>query len=616
MSLGAQREAFLKAEALLKKGDETAFLTEMNALKDYALYPYLQYKWLKENLHKEKEIQMYLKAYKDSRYAGHLRRKWLLSVAEKSQWQKFLEHYQDVGKTDLLCNYHLAQYKTGDRQTALKAAKELWLKPQSQPPECNGLFAVLKKSSLYNQELVWQRFKAAIRKGRKKSFRLAQYLAKEMTGEDRKSAQLWLKIHGKPGLVTNSKKWNIKDPKAGDIFAHGIYKLSRKQLELAIKLWDANRSNYKISDDAFDFTEKNLGLRLAYRGQARPAYTRLSRVKNPDAEARQWRVRVALRLEDWSKVSNALAALSDEEKEEEKWRYWQARAFEQTGKKDKSKALFTELSKERSYYGFASADKIKTNYQLNDSPIVLKDNALDKLKKKAEFKMIKELFALGRDKEAKWDWWFTVKRLDTDGIKAAAKLAQEWDMVQTAVFTIAKAQYWDDVKLRFPIAFKEEIIEQAKKQNLQPAVVFGLIRQESVFDEYAGSHVGARGLMQIMPATGRQIARELGEKWRSASSLYEPETNLRYGTYYYKQLLDKFDGQVALAAAGYNAGPHRVKRWRPDKPMAMDIWIETIPFDETRKYVSIVLANALIYQKRLNKGGLMMKDFLSKVQPG
>jgi soluble lytic murein transglycosylase len=229
--------------------------------------------------------------------------------------------------------------------------------------------------------------------------------------------------------------------------------------------------------------------------------------------------------------------------------------------------------------------------------------------------MIKELFALGRKKEAKRDWWFTVRKLDVEGIKTAAKLAQEWGMTQTAVFTIARAKSWDDMALRFPILFKEQIYTHAKKQNLEPAIVFGLIRQESVFDERAGSYMGARGVMQIMPATGRQIARELGEKWHSASSLYDPDTNLRYGTYYYKKQLDKFDGQLALAAAGYNAGPHRVKKWRPTKVMPMDIWIETIPFDETRKYVFAVLENALFYQDRLNRNSLKMPDLLKDIRP-
>jgi soluble lytic murein transglycosylase len=121
--------------------------------------------------------------------------------------------------------------------------------------------------------------------------------------------------------------------------------------------------------------------------------------------------------------------------------------------------------------------------------------------------------------------------------------------------------------------------------------------------------------MQIMPATGRHIAKQLQEPWRSDASLYEADTNIRYGVYYYKQLLDKFRGQAALAAAGYNAGPGRVKQWQPNQTMAMDIWIETIPFNETRHYVSMVLSNALFYQYRMNRDVLKMSDFMADVQP-
>jgi len=361
--------------------------------------------------------------------------------------------------------------------------------------------------------------------------------------------------------------------------------------------------------------KKKLGLNLGYRGQTKASYQHLSQITHPDEEARQWRVRSALRNQNWQHVNTALANLSDEEKQQEKWRYWQARAWEELGKKDKARAFFNELAKQRSYYGFASADKIKKAYQLNDRPIQATSKDLQKLSAEPAFKIVKELRNIGRKKQAKWHWWFAVKKSNAEQIKLAAKLAEQWGDTQTAVFTVAKAKYWDDVNLRFPLAFEEEVHQYASQQNLDPAVVFGLIRQESVFDERAGSHVGARGLMQIMPATGKQIARELKEKWHSASSLYQPDTNIRYGTYYYKKLLNRFDGQFALAAAGYNAGPRRVKRWRPETSMPMDIWIETIPFNETRKYVSVVLMNTIIYQQRLKRNSLKMTDFLSKVQP-
>jgi soluble lytic murein transglycosylase len=615
MSLTAQRESFFKAEKLLKKGDAIGFLTEMNGLRDYALYPYLQYQRLKTQLHKDKEIQLFLSAYQGSRYAHLLRRRWLISMAKKGQWTNFIKHYQPSKKVSLQCYYHLAQYKIGDSALALVAAKKIWLTPQSLPKACNPLLTLFEKSTVYNQALVWQRFQAALRIGKKRNISLAHYLAKNMPPVARKSARLWLKIYNQPMLITQPKKWNSHDQKAGEIFAQGIYRLSRKHLDLAISTWNDHKKDFTMNSDTTDYAEKRLGLVLAYRGRVTEAHTYLSQLTDPDKEARQWRVRVALRKQNWQLVSDALANLTPEEKTKEKWRYWLARTLEKTDAKEEAKLIYTQLAKERSYYGFAAADKIQASYQLNDHPIVLAPNALDTLKQQPAFKMIKELFALDRDKEAKWDWWFSVKQLDNEGIKTAAKLAQEWGMIQTAVFTVAKAKYWDDMRLRFPIVFREQIIRQAENQQLKPAMVFGLIRQESVFNELAGSHVGARGLMQIMPATGRQIARELGVKWRSARSLYQPETNLKFGTYYYKKQLDKFDGHVALAAAAYNAGPHRVKKWRPKKPMAMDIWIETIPFDETRKYVAVVLANIIIYQQRLQDQGLTMKKFLSTVQP-
>ncbi|MDQ7089526.1 MAG: transglycosylase SLT domain-containing protein [Methylococcales bacterium] len=615
LSLTEQREAFFNAEKLLKKGNETEFLIAKRGLRDYALYPYLHYHYLKTHLDKDKEIQLYLTAYNKSRYANLLRRYWLVSMAKKGQWTKFIANYQPSKKQSLQCYYHLAQYKTGETNLALKAAKGLWLSPTSLPKACNPLFSIFEKSSEYTQDLIWERFKIALRKGKKKNIALANYLAKTMSGSAKKSAQLWLKVYNKPMIITNPKKWNTEDAKAGDIFSQGIYRLSRKHLELAISTWDRYQKEFKMTTESADYAKKRLGLVLAYRGKPSRAYRYLSDLTNPDAEARQWRIRVALRKQNWPLVSESLANLTDDEKKEEKWRYWLARTLEKTKEYEHANSIYTELAKERSYYGFASADKVQAAYQLNDKPIVLTNMALANLKQRPEFKMIKELFALNRTKEAKWDWWFSVKNMNNEDIKTAAKLAQEWGMVQTAVFTVAKAKYWDDMDLRFPLLFKEQIKHHAKNQNLKPAMVFGLIRQESVFNELAGSQVGARGLMQIMPATGRQIARELGVKWRSASSLYEAETNLKFGTYYYKKQLDKFDNQAALAAAGYNAGPHRVKKWRPKEPMAMDIWIETIPFDETRKYVSVVLANIIIYQQRLKDSGLKMQDFLSKVQP-
>jgi len=177
--------------------------------------------------------------------------------------------------------------------------------------------------------------------------------------------------------------------------------------------------------------------------------------------------------------------------------------------------------------------------------------------------------------------------------------------------TLVKADYWDDLALRFPLQYSNQIQSNANSMSLEPALVFGLMRQESMLDSKAMSAVGARGLMQIMPETGKEIARELNDSWQTANSLFIPDINIRYGTFYFKRLLNQFDGHFALATAAYNAGPSRVNKWLSTKrSLPADVWVETIPFKETRKYVSSVLAYTIIYQQRLQGKALKMHELL------
>lgn len=170
--------------------------------------------------------------------------------------------------------------------------------------------------------------------------------------------------------------------------------------------------------------------------------------------------------------------------------------------------------------------------------------------------------------------------------------------------------------LRFPTHYQEQVESNATLQNVDPALLFGLMRQESMMDKMAASSVGAKGLMQLMPGTGQQIAKALNEPWHSDSDLFNPELNIKYGSYYFKQLLEQFNGHAALATAAYNAGPARVKKWLPQgKALPADLWVEYIPYKETRKYVSSVLSYAIIYQHLLQRDALKLKNLLPDVSP-
>ncbi|MCK5925959.1 MAG: hypothetical protein KAG10_08710, partial [Methylococcales bacterium] len=272
ISLSEQRDAFFRAEKLIKRGNESSFLLEMELLQDYALYPVLQYQYLSKNLEQEREIQSFLTRYKHSRYADSLRRQWLISMAKQGRWSQFMSTYQPTKNTSLKCYYHLAQYKTGNRDEAMEAAKKIWLKPYSLPSNCNPLFSVFKLSLSYNQDVLWQRFETAMRKGKKKNVSLASSLIKHMDASGQQSAQLWLKIRRKPRLVTQPSNWNTRDPKAGKIFAQGLHLIARKQTDLAISTWNAYQRDFQIDAVTRDYVEKRLGLVSAYQGNMSTAY--------------------------------------------------------------------------------------------------------------------------------------------------------------------------------------------------------------------------------------------------------------------------------------------------------------------------------------------------------
>ncbi len=611
-TLDEQRALFLSMEKIINKGGDPLFFNKNDALAGYPLYPYLQYKWLIKHLDQSKKIKSFLRYYRDTRYAGLLRYKWLIHLAKHEKWVEFINFYQKTNNTKLQCHYFRAKYNTGAKVDALIGAKKLWVMGKSQPNECNPIFKVLLKSKYLTREVLWQRFSAAITKG---NISVAKYVKGLMSQSDQKAAKFWLKVHSKPSLITNRKLLNNKQIQSGAIFAHGIDRLARKNLEKAIRLWDAEKSQYTMTNNTVKRIEKRLAMALAYNRDER-AYGRLSKLDRADEVTKEWRVRAALMAQDWPAVEESIADLSKEYQKKEKWRYWLARASEQVGKPKWADLLYSKLAVERSYFGYLSAEKLNQEYQLSDSPIQVLPEMLARLKNKKDYQVVAELMAVDRRKEAERQWWYALKKLDKKQILLAAKYAEELKWKQVAIFTLAKAKYWDDVAVRFPMAYKEQVQKNAKEQKLNPAIIFGLIRRESAFNKNAYSPVGARGLMQIMPKTGQQIARELKEKWKSKDELFEPITNIRYGSYYYKKLLDRFNGHYALAAAAYNAGPHRVKRWLPrgDK-IAADIWIETIPFKETRAYVSAVLTYALIYQKQLKKNALSMKDFMKDVLP-
>jgi soluble lytic murein transglycosylase len=609
-TLDQQRSDFLAAEKLLQNGNEREFLALAAPLEDYPLYPYLQYQWLKEHLEQTDKVLVFLSAFKETRYAELLRSEWLVYLANKERWLEYIANYQADNRA-LECLFYWAHYKVGNQQLALQEAKRLWMVGHEQAKQCDGLLSLFEVSPILTSDVVWQRFKLALKEDNES---LASYVQRFLPQPDQRMADLWLLVHKKP-LLIQTEQFLSGDEQMGAIFVHGVDRIAKLDLDLAITIWDARKLDLLIDNVAIQQLDRKLALALA-RNQDVRAYSRLNKLFDVDAEVREWKVRVALREQNWQHIAEALAGLSFEEQQTPQWQYWQARALVENGYFEQGQVIYNKLSEDRSYYGFMAADVVNKPYSIADKPIAIAESEIDAFIGTTDFKVVQEFKILGRETDAKRQWWFALKKLSKEQLIIAAKLAQKWQWDQIAIVTLVKADYWDDLALRFPVKYLDAVQHNASRQAIDAALILGIIRQESMLDENARSAVGALGLMQIMPNTGKQMAHQLKETWQLESSLFHPSTNIKYGSYYYKQLLLRFGGHFALAMAAYNAGPNRVIKWLPtDRAMPADIWIEIIPYKETRKYVASVLSYTTIYQQRMQLNPLKITRFLFDVPP-
>lgn len=613
-SLDTQRKYFLEAEKAIERGHQRKLDRILPLLKEYPLYPYLLYKQLSKTPEAVGQIESYSEKFSDTRYPALLRRKVLKSLASEQKWPDYISYYKKTVSPELQCNYYWALYQTGQKSEALNGAGRLWLVGRSRPEACDKLFVALQSSKVFSSELVWKRFRLAMKR---RNTGLAKYLKRFIPKNQQQFAKFWLKVHRKPEIVLQCAEWNSKAPQMAHIFVYGIDRLIRKDPALAGSVWNSRKDQFDIAKEEKGYIEHRLAVSLAKRKESSAAqFFADIDLNQAGTELREWRIRNALARQDWQSVLVYLDQLAEPDRSSPRWQYWRARSLETLGKPMEARKIYDTAAKDRSFYGFLASDRLGKEYAWSDRPLQIGNAEIRQLSDKRGFRAVFEFLHFERESQARREWWHYVRQLSQREIMVAAKLAEIRGWHQIAIFTIAKAEYWDDLKLRFPVLYKPSIVRYANRQKLEPSYVYGVIRQESAFHQHAHSHAGARGLMQIIPATGKRMARSLKEKWPSSRVLYEPDVNIRYGTAYLRLLLSRFEQSLVLTVAAYNAGEHRVDRWLPtDKPMPADIWIENIPFKETRQYVGRVLAYTVIYQKRLKQKRMRVSSLMDTIHP-
>jgi soluble lytic murein transglycosylase len=616
-----QRTNYQLAMNHLANGKIAAFRETLSLLQDYPLYPYLEYEAINLKIKQlpRKDIDAFIAKYPNSPISRKMKIKLLNELVKKYQWQEYVEDWDpNIKDTRLNCWYLRALYRTGQKTEALSQVQPLWLNASSQPKACDPLFKEWVANGYLSQDVAWQRLVLAMDARRTQ---LARYIVRNLLKDDYALlGSEYIKAHKQPQNLANFSKrpeFDVHTEKVRGIILHGIKRLARKDSDKAKSLWQDYRLRYSFAETDIRKVEFALSLGVASRSKDHLGALQLDEFTDAPAEAIEKRIRVALSEIDWPTVFYLIQSLPDEDQKNNRWQYWLARSIE--AQKLSLEGLpspqerYLELSKTRSYYGFLAADLLSADYAMQDQPALITELSMQQLGKNLGLIRALELFALNQPVDARREWNFGTKSLNSTLILAAGKVAEDFGWYEKAIRSYIKAQYWNDVKTRFPLAYKSKILDASKAQNLDTSWVFAIARQESAFSPDARSHAGALGLMQLMPSTASQTAQQIGLKFKLAD-LLKPATNIHLGSNYLKSLLDQFNGNRILATTAYNAGPNRVKRWleKTNSNLPFDVWIETIPFEETRSYVQNVLAFSVIYDYRMSKESQLVTAFESE----
>jgi soluble lytic murein transglycosylase len=568
-------------------------------LQNYALYPYLELELLKAQINQvsSQTIDVYLQQYGATVVGQRIRIAWLNKLLRSRDWPQFIRYYQANYNLTTSCHYAFALRQTGADQLADATIKKIWATPYSLPKECDApiklWFARLTPKQVEAQH--WHRAILAVEKGQSG---LAKYLLKKIPDtNDYNDLLRQPELLHQRGLSMKATKRNR------DIAVHTLKRLAKGDFERTNTLW------HRLDTQLHFSAKQNYELRDSISRQIIASdayYTRDWITANDpnyeDPYLTEWQIRLALKDRDWAAIPAIIDHLPADKKQKSDWRYWAARAdIELRGKISADTQLKLQaLAAERSYYGFMASDILNEDYQFAAERSL--DPALvAEIEQHRAVTRARELYWLGETLTASYEWNQAMRSLNQAEQVAAAQLALNWGWSHQAITTAIRADEWNDLTLRFPTPFTDSFRSTAERENIELKWIYAIARQESAFLPTANSSVGARGIMQLMPGTANLVARQMGLPRPSTTDLVTPGKNIAMGGYYLGQLLEQFNGNRILATAAYNAGPGRIERVlaRQQLELPADIWIENLPYGETREYIKNVLAFSVIYAEKL-----------------
>lgn len=603
------RKVYLATENQHWNVNSKSYKKVVERLSEYPLLPYFQQKQLRRNLSlkNESKIDEFLTQYSEMPVSYKLRSQWLDHLYISNKPVRFLKYYKPNISNKLSCIFW--QYKIDE---GVKPAEffddvsKVWLSAKSQPKECDPIFKLWKEAGYQTIELTWQRFLMA---RQKRQYLLAKYLQKQLQKEEKYLVDIYHSIRVNPGVVAQLDRFKKRSMQESLVITYGLKRLVWRDEALALKVYQKAIKQQRLNDKQNKEVLSRLTVAAARSDDVTVErwYLGLSPAQISDA-AKQWKLAKELSDKDYVNFLQQLEQSSPEKKQDRQWRYWQTRAKQLVNPNIDIIAEYASLGKERSYYGFLAAARMGENNHLNHKPLMINVAVTDKLKSDKFGQRAFELYAIANFTQARREWDFWLRNLTQNETLAAVKLAHNKGWHSQGIASLGRLGILDDMDIRFPIPHPTVFNKFAKQYKVDVAWAYAIARKESIFMSDARSSVGALGLMQLMPST----AKSLSHKKISAWNLLQVDTNVKLGISYLKILLNRFDNNIVLATAAYNAGPGNVNKWLKEQPkLPADEWIETIPFKETREYVKSVLAYTEIYQQKYGEGESPFKQLIT-----
>jgi soluble lytic murein transglycosylase len=604
--LAHQRALYLKAEIALSKGKNKQFTQLLSQLENYPLKNYL----VRDSLLKSKQfnqtqtIEAFLKAFGDQPVARKLRYKWLYWLADNDYSQLFLRHYRSFNSPHLTCKQLEFRLRLNESpKDVFNQVANVWATSNSLPKACNSVLAAWKKSGYRQESHVWQRL---IRVVKANNYRLIKYLKSQLEPESRGAADLLITANRTPYKLKTVKFSLPLTDKAHDIITLALAKLAWQNPNQAIDLWEHLSTHYQFNAEIPQI-KRNISLSLAINRDPKAESWLGSLNESQDKSVKHWLLSSALNRQDWPKILQITQQFIDSGDNSNQWQYWNAVAATQTGDLVGAKERFQALASQRSYYGFLSARQLNVPANLAQQTIDFEPNELNLLANHAAALRAKELYQLNRIALARSEWNYLVRQTPHSEQIKLAHIAYQWGWQHQAILAFARSKQINDVAKRFPLAHLETFNQYAKKHAIPVSWAFAIARQESAFKADANSRVGAKGLMQLKHTTAKSVAKRQ-DKYRHASQLLNPETNIKLGTAHLGKMYSSFKDNPILATAAYNAGKSRVDQWLKLNNTENSIyWIEQIPYKETREYVKNVLTYQLIYAQLTNQSDVFIE---------